>query len=398
MWETFAVFNMVNKNSRHEPGRYHTAETHKILEFLDFDRVWESHEEKELKRRIIGAKRSKTRDANVRRSMDDLIVLDQFHQNLGHLKMNTNLNYQSRTALMMYKDPAEGKYFLGLSFVELISQNNKYLHRMNYKEEIKHLMFKFKWNGVSHQVRYLPTENVTELPLKINVYFINKFYLLEIDVNDEVTTPIEIQLWTKFENKTRCINDREELIGSVFVDLHSLITNRHNLRLKNEANESGIIRSHDGYYTILKHQTDEIMSDRLGLSTFIIKKEYEGQKEQLENMFYMFHHQTRGSILGNYDLDLEGIIEINDIRKIMATFFDNDNERDFAYKYLDFCELKSPDVIYYSPFMNVLPPFFKYARRIDKRELIELVHMRLSSVDNFENGFVENSMFRNVLE
>jgi hypothetical protein len=336
----------------------------------------------------------------------DVVVLDQFHQKLGYLKLKMSLNYQSRKALTMYKEPAEkpveGKYFLGLSFVELISQNNKYLHCMNYKEEIKHLMFKFKWNGVSHQVRYLPTENVTELPLKINVYFINKFYLLEIDFNEETfektATPIEIQLWTKVENKTRCMKDREELIGSVFVDLQSLITNRHNLRLRNEANESGIIKSHDGYYTILKHQADEIMSDRLGLSTFIIKKEFEGQKEQLEKMFYMLHTQTRGSILDNYDLNLKGTIEINDMRKIMTTFFENENERDFAYKYLDFCELKTPDVIFYSPFMNVLPPFFKYARRIDKRELIEFVHRRLSSVDNFENGFVENNMFKSVLE
>jgi uncharacterized protein YdiU (UPF0061 family) len=184
----------------------------------------------------------------------------------------------------------------------------------------------------------------------------------------------------------------------VFVDLQSLITNRHNLRLRNEANESGIIKSHDGYYTILKHQADEIMIDRLGLSTFIIKKEFEGQKEQLEKMFYMFHTQTRGLILDNYDLNLKGSIEINDMRKIMTNFFDNEKERDLAYKYLDFCELKTPDVIYYSPFMNVLPPFFKYARRIDKRELIEFIHRRLSSVDNFENGFVENSMFKSVLE
>lgn len=48
--------------------------------------------------------------------------------------------------------------------------------------------------------------------------------------------------------------------------------------------------------------------------------------------------------------------------------------------------------------MNVLPPFLKYARRIDKRELIEFIHRRLSSVDNFENGFVENNMFKSILE
>jgi hypothetical protein len=51
MWDTFAVFNMINKNSRHEPDRYHIAETHKILGFLDFDSVWESYKEKELAKR-----------------------------------------------------------------------------------------------------------------------------------------------------------------------------------------------------------------------------------------------------------------------------------------------------------------------------------------------------------
>ena len=91
----------------------------------------------------------------------DVAVLDQFSQKLGYLKIKMSLNYQSKKSLKLLKEPAEkpteGKFFLGLSFIELISQNNKYLQSYN-SEEVKHLMFKFKWNGVSHQVRYVPDQ------------------------------------------------------------------------------------------------------------------------------------------------------------------------------------------------------------------------------------------------
>jgi len=89
-----------------------------------------------------------------------------------------SLNYQSKKTLEVYKEPAEkpagGKYFLGFSFVELISQNNRYLIPKGDANEIKHLLFKFKWNGENHQVRYIPDEKVVTLPLNLNVYKINK--------------------------------------------------------------------------------------------------------------------------------------------------------------------------------------------------------------------------------
>lgn len=45
----------------------------------------------------------------------------------------------------------------------------------------------------------------------------------------------------------------------------------------------------------------------------------------------------------------------------------------------------------------MLPPFFKYARRIDKEGVIEFIHKRLLTIDEYNNGFVGN-MFRSILE
>lgn len=76
--------------------------------------------------------------------------------------------------------------------------------------------------------------------------------MVEFEVNQDTieqsAIPVEIQLWTKIENKKRCMKDLEELVGSVFVDVRSLIGTRRNYRLRNEAIE--IVNSHDGYYTV----------------------------------------------------------------------------------------------------------------------------------------------------
>lgn len=335
----------------------------------------------------------------------DVVVLDQFNQKLGYLKVKMSLNYQSKKNLKLMKEPAEkqieGKYLLGFSFVELISQNNRYLTSYSMDTEIKHLVFKFKWNGENHRVRYIPEASTTdELPLNLKVYNIHKMLFVNLDINDETfeksATPIEIQVWTKIENKTRCMNDKEELIGSVFVDLQTLLTQRLNPLLRNESQST--INTHDGYYTLVQNEEDTLMNDRLGLTTMIIKEEFAGQKEQLENMFYKLHNKVRPQILEDYDLNLKGTIEINDMKKVIDAHFKDRDELDFVYKYIDFCELKNPDTIYYSPYMNTLPPFFKYARRIDKEQIIEFIYRRLSSVDNYSNGFVENNMFKSILE
>lgn len=271
----------------------------------------------------------------------DVAVLDQFNQKLGYLKIKMSLNYQSRKHMQLMKEPSEalykGKYFLGFSFVELISQHNRYLRPEYMNKDVKNLIFKFKWKGDHHQVRYVPDDKIEELPLDITVYFINKLYLLEIDINDETfeesATPIEIQIWTKVENKTQCYKDKEALVGSIFVDVQTLIKGVHNFRLRNESKQ--VVNTHDGYYTVLNTQSNTIMLDRVGLSTMLIKKEEEGQKERIEKMFYILHNHARKSILDHYDLNLKGIIEISDMKKIVNTFFEDPEDIDLVYKYLE---------------------------------------------------------------
>ena len=192
------------------------------------------------------------------------------------------------------------------------------------------------------------------------------------------------------------MKDKEQLIGSVFVDLQTLVTQNHNFRLRNES--KSVINTHDGYYTVLNNEADTLMSDRLGLSTFLIKQEYETQKQDLEQMFYVLHNQVRKVVLDEYDLNLKGCIEVGDLKKVLDTHFTTNKELDLVYKYFDFCELKNPDMIYYSSLMNTLPPFFKYSRRIDREQIIEFMHKRLNSVDNYGNGFVDHNMFRSILE
>lgn len=233
----------------------------------------------------------------------NIAILDNFSQKLGYIRIKMSLNYQSKKKLEIYKQPEEkhnvnGQYFLGFSFVELISQHNKYLQTL-HKDEIKHLVFKFKWNGINHQVRYIPeNSSISQYPLDINVYLINKICLIDFDI-DEATfeksaTPIEIQLWTKVENKYEYLKDRDELIGSVFVDLQSLIGQKRNNRIKFDS--ADMINSYDGYYTIINNETDSIKTDRLGLTTMLIKKEYDGQKESLEKMFYVFYQYIRSEV------------------------------------------------------------------------------------------------------
>lgn len=271
----------------------------------------------------------------------NVVVLDSFSQKLGYLKIKMSLNYQSRKKLQIYKEPAEkpqvGEYFLGFSFVELISQNNKYLECKGKGEEIKHLLFKFKWNDQTHQVRYIPDENVSRLPLNINVYNINKLCLIDFDIDDDVftkpSTPIEIQMWTKIENKQEYMKDKDELIGSTFIDIHALLGQRRNSRLKNDSLET--LNSHDGYYIMVNNETDTVRRDRLGFTTFVIRKEYEGHKEDLEKMFYVLFQHMRKEVLDDYDLNLKGTIDFPDLAKLIDKHFQNEREKEQAFKYFN---------------------------------------------------------------
>ena len=111
-----------------------------------------------------------------------------------------------------------------------------------------------------------------------------------------------------------------------------------------------------------------------------------------------------------------------DIERLLLKHFSNQDDRRLAQMYLNCLEIKnikdndseevshvqtpttynkfnnaSYQVIYYSPLMNVLPPFFKYVKGFLRPEIVELIYKRLFSVDEYANGFVGN-MFRNILE
>lgn len=96
-----------------------------------------------------------------------------------------------------------------------------------------------------------------------------------------------------------------------------------------------IINSHDGYFTIVNSETDTIRTDRLGLSTFLIRNEYDGHKEDLEKMFYTFHSHMRKDLLEEYDLNLKGSTEITDVQKLVSKYFTNEDEKKQALTYLD---------------------------------------------------------------
>ena len=317
----------------------------------------------------------------------DVAVLDSFSQKLGYLRIKMSLNYQSKKKLKILKNPQEnfieGQYLLWFSFAELISQNNTYLESKLFSDEVKHLIFKFKWEDNTYQIRYVPDDNITHLPFAINVYKLNKMCIADFDINsasiERAAKPIEIQMWTKVENKRRWMKDVEELIGSVFVDISQLISKRCNPRIRSEAAE--IFNSHDGYYTVLNNNNGQISWDRLGMSIMLIKNEYKGHKDDLDKMFYTLHNFTQKHILDEHDLNLKGSIDINDLKQVIDTQFKDKHEIDLAYRYIYLLELKSPDTTFYSPIMNVLPPFIKYARRIDKEQIIEFMYKRLSSVD-----------------
>lgn len=117
------------------------------------------------------------------------------------------------------------------------------------------------------------------------------------------------------------------------------------------------------------------------MSIMLIKNEYKGHKDDLDKMFYTLHNFTQKHILDEHDLNLKGSIDINDLKQVIDTQFKDKHEIDLAYRYIYLLELKSPDTTFYSPIMNVLPPFIKYARRIDKEQIIEFMYKRLSSVD-----------------
>jgi hypothetical protein len=242
----------------------------------------------------------------------DVSLLDQFSQKVGELELKLSINYQSRRRTKISKEQAikqiHGDYFLGFSFVELVSQKNSYLEIHEDQEELKHLLFRFEWEGNMHQVRYVPDNNIIDFPLSIKVFHIHKFYIFEFYIDDrtlkDAEKPLEIQIFSQIENKLNTKISKEEYIGSIYVSLNDLLENRIENNIKPEERDE--INIHDGYYSVFNTKEKSATADRLGLKTMLFKKEYEDHKTDLEKVFYMLHNQAQKAILDEYDLTLGG--------------------------------------------------------------------------------------------
>ena len=101
---------------------------------------------------------------------------------------------------------------------------------------------------------------------------------------EELSKPIEVQIWQSIEHIERYQEVDETLIGSFFIDLNEL-TRVSNPWLKSSA--QGVLYSHDGYYTMLDKSNDSITPDRLGVKILMSKRDSANHADTLQDLLHL---------------------------------------------------------------------------------------------------------------
>ena len=131
---------------------------------------------------------------------------------------------------------------------------------------------------------------------------------------EELSKPLEIQIWQSIEHIDRYQEVDESIIGSFFIDLNE-ITKVSNPWLKSQA--QGVLYSHDAYYTMLDKTNDCITPDRLGVKILMSKRDSANHSDTLQDLLHLSMNKLTGVIQRDHDQSLKGSIELDDLHQVI---------------------------------------------------------------------------------
>lgn len=353
----------------------------------------------------------------------NLKVIDQFNQTLGTLELAISLNHQSKKrgppaikrqhsmldteqverytlidTMNMGLAPQKTESILTIHFSEIISRRLKSPYIPEHPLQRVTIYLRFRYLGQDHQIKYVPDpQNIQYLPLKIEAHSISKTWTHTFNPSlmstEELSKPLEIQVWQQIEHQEKYQEVDEKLIGSTFIDLNQLTM----VKSKSLKSTSSIF-SHDGYFTVLDKDHDSITGDRLGLKLMLLPKEDQDTEVVIQQMLHSSSTKLTPALIHDLDTNLKGTVDKDELIQLIQDNCEVESVRLALLKYIDCLEYKNEDKVYYGPLFTTLPPYFKHARRLDKFRIVETIDQRLSSCDDLDIGFVLENHFKTILQ
>lgn len=148
---------------------------------------------------------------------------------------------------------------------------------------------------------------------------------------------------------------------------------------------------------MLDKTNERVTNDRLGLKVQLFAKDSEASLDILTRMQHEIITNIFPQILEEHDINLKGTIDLHELQSLVNSSINDREVREYLEAFSNLLELKNSTKVYYGPLLNLLPPMFKHARRVDKFKIIEIMDKRLISCDDEENGFVNSNLFKTIL-
>jgi hypothetical protein len=64
----------------------------------------------------------------------------------------------------------------------------------------------------------------------------------------------------------------------------------------------------------------------------------------------------------------------------------------------DNLEFKNSEFVFYSPLVSLPPPYFRYGHEVDSIDLVIKLNQELKALDSHQQGFVPQSLFKQVCD
>lgn len=298
-------------------------------------------------------------------------------------------------------------HYLGLNFIELVMRARSDLLRSNARTN--QLYLKFTLGGEQYMTKFIPvTQPSNQLLGKVDMmsYDINRTVFIEVDMADTyqveqlMAKPLEVELWHKVTSEVRYQQpSSEEMIGSFYIELNEL-PKYHNRRVKAQDN----LVCFESYFTMYDFKLEKVERERMAMRLFLFKKQNEETLSDLEHVFNTIANTNElDKLLWHVDHKLDpnckGYCEVEDLSQaVKEHVVDERTALNLQTLIVENLEFKNSDCVYYSPLLNLPPPYFRFGHDVDSIDLLMHLMAELRTLDSHQQGFVPHSLFKQICE
>jgi len=189
------------------------------------------------------------------------------------------------------------------------------------------------------------------------------------------------------------------MIGCFFIELNEL-PKHHNRRVKPQSS----FVCYESYFTMYDFKLEKVERERMACRLFLFKKENEETKNDLDHVFNTLPNTVEldkilWDLNHNLDPNQKGFCELEDLVALVQDHVtDKRTCLNLNTLICDNLEFKNSECVFYSPLVSLPPPYFRYGHEVDSIDLVIKLNQELKALDSHQQGFVPQSLFKQVCD